>query len=212
MRISQYNIEKYLRDTYGSNPALQQKKHLSGFKFLLQAHYGEAGDCTLTSMTAIINYLTKGRHKIIDIYNYVEKIAKQYFYKGTRGTPFITIRKIFQKCLAYHKLPNAYVKYAKDIGYKFNNIQAEINKGNPLILSMVDDGRDYYENHSITIIGWEIWKVGNKTVRMLAVADNWNSSVSYVDYEKLSAVSSIHYSGITFAQRFDMWKQLKNLK
>ena len=212
MRISKYNIHKYLQDTYGAGATMQQQRHLSDFPFLLQAHYGEANDCTLTSMTAIIHYLTKGKNKTTDIYDYVEKIATKYFYKGTRGTPFITIRKIFHNCLNKYKLPKAYVKYGKDIGYQFKHIQSEINKGNPLILSMVDDGRDYYENHSITIVGYETWKVGSKTIRMLAVADNWNKSVSYVDYEKLSAVSSIHYSGVTIAQRFNMWKQLKNLK
>ena len=68
MRISKYNIHKYLQDTYGASATMQQQRHLSDFPFLLQAHYGGDGDCTLTSMTAIIHYLTKGKNKIIDIY------------------------------------------------------------------------------------------------------------------------------------------------
>ena len=212
MRISEYNINLYLKNTYGSTPTLKQQKKLDGFKHLLQRDYGEANDCTLTSITAIVYFLSSGKHTVRDIYNYVEKIAKKYLYKGTRGTPFITIRKIFHEVLKHYGLPKAYVKFAKEIGYKFKHITAEINKGNPLVLSMVDDGNDYYENHSVTIIGYAIYQVGGKQVRMLAIADNWDKSVCYVDYEKLSAVSSIHYSGVTVKQRFNMWKQLKNLK
>jgi hypothetical protein len=163
-------------------------------------------------MTAIINYHTGNQNDVHAIYNVVEPIAKKYFYRGTKGTPFITIRKIFQEALQHYKLPNAYVKYAKDIGFKFKNIQAEINKGNPVILSMLDDGRDYYENHSITIIGYEVYRQGSNTIPMLKIYDNWSTNYRYIDYNKLSPVSSIHYNGITWKQKFHMWRTLKNLK
>lgn len=212
MPLTQYNLKKYLADTYGSGAVLQQSRTIENFKPLLQKDYGEANDCTLTSMTAIIHYLTGNSHKVVDIYNVVAPIAKKYLYRGTRGTPFITIRKIFQESLKKYKLPNAYVKYAKDIGFKFKDIQIEINKGNPVILSMLDDGRDYYENHSITIVGYELYKKGSITIPMLKIYDNWTTNYRYIDYNKLSPVCSIHYSGLTYKQRFQMWRQLKNLK
>ena len=212
MSITQYSIKRYLTETYGGGAVLIQSQTLENFKPLLQKDYGEDNDCTLTSMTAIINYYTNETHKVQDIYNVVEPIAKKYLYRGTKGTPFITIRKIFQEALKKYKLPNAYVKYAKDIGFKFSNIQAEINKGNPVILSMLNDGRDYYENHSITIVGYEIYKKGSTVIPMLKIYDNWSTNYRYIDYNKLSPVCSIHYSGITFKQKFQMWRQLKNLK
>ncbi len=212
MRITQYNLKEYLKETYGSASEPSSQKQLDNFVPLLQKDYGEANDCTLTSMTAIIFYLTQQKQDIKTIYSYVEKTAKKYGYRGQRGTPSITIRKIFHIALNHFGLPQAYVKYMKNLGFTFKNIKTEINKGNPIILSMADDGKGYYENHSITIIGYQIYKINKKEIPMLVVFDNWYKSISYVDYNKMSLVSSIHYSGLTFKQRHDLWKQLKNLK
>ncbi len=213
MRITKYNLKKYLDDTYGNRQVQPcSHKQLDGFIPLLQNDYGEANDCTLTSMTAIIFYLSEQKLAVKDIYPVVEKFAKKYGYRGNRGTPFATIRKIFQQSLATFSMPTAYAKFIKGIGYKFKNIQAEINKGNPVILSMHNDGKDYYENHSITIVGYETYKIDNKLLPMLIVYDNWYKSISYVDYNKMSRLSSIHYSELTFKQRHNLWKKFKNLK
>ena len=163
-------------------------------------------------MTAIVYFLSQQKYTIDEIYSYVAKVGKKYGYKGTRGTPFITIRKIFHEVLKKFKLPKAYVKYGKNLGFTFKTIQKELGKGNPLILSLNDDGRDYYENHSITVIGYEIYKCGSKEIIMLAVQDNWYKSVGYVDFDKMSAVSSVHYSGTTPYQKLMAWRKLKNLK
>ena len=212
MRIGEYNIELYLKEAYGGTPVLKQQKHIAGFKPLLQRNYGGDNDCTLTSITAIVSFLSKYKYPIKDVYAYVEKIAKKYLYRGTSGTPFITIRKIFHESLKHYKLPQAYVKYLKGVGYNFKDIQNAIKRGTPLVLSMANDGRDYYTNHSITIIGYDIYKINGKEVKMIAVYDNWYAVVSYVDYDKISKISSIQYPDITASQRFDMWRLLKNLK
>ena len=213
MRITKYNLNEYLRTTYKIVSPPSSQKQLDNFIPLLQRDYGEANDCTLTSMTAIIFFLSGQKADINKVYAIVEKAAKKYGYKGEKGTPFITIRKIFHTALVAFKLPQAYAKNFKVIGYKFADIRAEINKGNPLILSLNKDGQNYYENHSITIVGYELYKTPTgKEVPMLIVYDNWYKVISYVDYNKMSRISTIHYSGLTFKQRHEMWKQLKNLK
>lgn len=195
MRISQQNLEQYLKDTYKGNPVRQQQKFLDGFTPLLQKNYGGENDCTLTSMTAIVYFLSKSKYEIQSIYDYVEKIAKKYFYRSATGTPYITTNKIFAEVLKNYKLLAPTARYGKDIGYTFSYIQNQIAKNNPLILSITDDGKDYYKNHSVTIVGFEKWKVGNKEVQMIAIYDNWYSSISYVDYDKISWMSTIHYAG-----------------
>ena len=212
MRITCWKVKEYLEKTYGSNFQLCSQKQLENFVPLLQKDYGEASDCTLTSMTAIIFYLSEQKTDIQTVYNYVEKTAKKYGYKGDRGTPAIMIRKIFQQSLSHFNMPQAYAKYLKGIGFTFKNIQVEINKGNPLILSLNKDGQGYYENHSITIIGYELYKVKNKEVPMLIIYDNWYKVISYIDYNKMSRIATIHYSDLTFKQRHQMWKKLKNLE
>jgi len=179
---------------------------------LLQKDYGGANDCTLTSITAIIHYLSENQIDIQTIYNFVEQFGKKYGYASNRGTPGIAITKIFQTSLAKFKMPRAYGKFVKGIGYNFSHIKAEINKGNPIILSMYSDGQDYYANHSVTIIGYKIAVVKGKEVPIITIYDNWYKAISYIDYNKLSRISSIHFSDLTFKQRHQMWKKLKNLK
>ena len=64
-----------------------------------------------------------------------------------------------------------------------------------MILSINKDGRDYYNNHSITIIGYLIYQVDNAFEPMLLVYDNWNTQACVVDYKALSMISSINYMG-----------------
>ena len=59
MRITKYNLKEYLVKTYGSASKPGSQKQLDNFVPLLQKDYGEANDCTLTSMTAIIFYITQ---------------------------------------------------------------------------------------------------------------------------------------------------------
>lgn len=208
MRISQQNVQKYLKDAYSNTPILQQQRKIDNFTFLLQKDYGEACDCTLTSMTAIVYFLSKNKSSVEAIYSEVEKLAKKRGYKGSRGTPLLTIQKVFTDSLKKYGLSKSSVKYGKDLGFTFNTIKEQIDKGNPIILSMSNDGRHYYGEHSVTILGYEVYKVGARTVRMLAIADNWNKGFSYVNYEKLSKISTLHYWG---TKKFNFIKKLKNL-
>jgi hypothetical protein len=62
----------------------------------LQNDYGEASDCSITSMTATIRYYLNNSLAPLDIYNQVERYAKCYGYNGVkRGTNPLTIKKIF---------------------------------------------------------------------------------------------------------------------
>ena len=212
MRIHQNNVKSYLKQTYGATPILKQQIKIDGFTPLLQNDYGEENDCTLTSITSIVYFLSKHKYSVETIYNYTEKIAKKYGYKGTRGTSAIVVRKIFHKVLNQFNLPKAYAKYGKNLGFTFKTIQEELKKSNPMILSMKNDGRNYYKSHSITAIGYEIYVVGNKEVPILLVQDNWYKSIGYLDFNRISTISFLHYSKITFSQKHNLWKKLKNLK
>ena len=212
MRINEHNIEWYLTTTYGDTPVLKRQKKLDGFPFLLQKDYGDLNDCTLTSITAIVSFLSLGKNSIQAIYDYVEKIANKNLYKGNRGTPYLTMRKIFHESLIRFGLPKANIKFVKDIGYNFSTITAELYKNNPLILTMTNDGRNYYKNHSVTIVGFSIYQVGNKEVKILHTADNWYPTTGFIDYNKINKISNLMYSNLTSHQKFLMWRQLKNLE
>lgn len=192
-RLTAANVKKYVESTYGSPATQITDKHILDFPSLLQKDYGGDNDCTLTSMTAIIYYITNGKYKADSIYNDVEKIAKKYFYSGKWGTSYITIRTIFNKSLQKYAPNTVKAGYLKNAGYNLNTIMSQIDKKKPLLLSMLSDGLGYYSRHSVTIIGYRVYAVNREKKTFLKIYDNWTRQITYIDYEKLSSVSSLHY-------------------
>ena len=180
-RISESNVIEYIKQTYGK-AGLKTRKVINSIDPLLQSNYGGDMDCTLTSITTILNDGDPAA-----LYNKVESVAKKYLYRENRGTSFLFIKCIFDK-VSGKKTSRGYLK---NIGYNWSKIKKNIDAKNPMILSMSNDGRDYYKNHSVTIIGYSEYNEGN--VKMLIVYDNWYRSISYIDYNKLSLISCINY-------------------
>lgn len=193
MHLTDKNLDQYIKSKYGKSCSCIGDKTIQNFEPLLQSDYGGPNDCTLTSITAIINFITKNKNNVNDIYNNVEAIAKKHLYKDQLGTPVITVRTIFNKSLKKYCKRTAGVKYGKDLGFNINTIINNINKGNPLILSLISDGLGYYRRHSVSIVGYKTFLTSKKRVTFLKVYDNWNKSISYIDYKKISFVSILHY-------------------
>lgn len=57
-----------------------------------------------------------------------------------------------------------------------------------MLLNLWNDGRNYYKNHSVLIIGY---KITENNDFILTIYDNWYKHNSYIDYNKLSIISSI---------------------
>lgn len=181
-RLHTHNIKEYTQ-----NEIVISNSFINNVFALLQDDYGEANDCTLTSITSIIKRL-KQSIEIEDIYTIVESIARRFGYRGSFGTLSATIRIIYQKVLNtfnINKIVESY--FIKNLGYNYNFIKNEINKNNPVLLNLWKDGRSYYMNHSVLITGY--YETIN--YRMLQIQDNWYKDPSYIDYDKLSLISSI---------------------
>ena len=64
-----------------------------------------------------------------------------------------------------------------------------------MILNLSTDGRNYYKDHSVLIIGYrEIKLSNNKKMFFLKIKDNWTKETTYIDYSKLSVICSINYA------------------
>lgn len=189
--LSKDNLEQYIVDTYGNNYNYFFKcgEHLLNIKPLIQAEYGEDNDCTLVSILTILNYRI-GNLNLNYWYSIIERVAKKYFYTGQTGTLPFFINSIMKRVTPEY---NSYVRYLKNIGFNFNTIKRQLDRDNPVIISMMNDGRNVYKNHSIVVIGYNMYKIDNRNIRILAVYDNWSREVRYIDYERLSMISSINY-------------------
>lgn len=196
-KIDVSNLNRYLNDTYG-NCKIVSKKIIYNVPCLLQSNYGKSNDCTLTCITTCISFLLKTLTRGFEyVYSKVEKYANQYGYDEQNGTNPLKIKKIYD--LAYEEISGksrkSYSKYIKNIAVTENIIKKNIDNNNLIILSFASDGRNYYKNHSVTIIGYLDIKYKNNTKNnlILAIHDNWNEEVTYIDFKKLSTICSINY-------------------
>lgn len=191
--LTSTNIKSYLLGRYNQYTEVREvKTKMLSFIPLLQSDYGKEKDCTLCSITAYVYNKTKETSPL-DIYTKVEKIATKYFYNGDKyGTiPFFN-KKILSEALDKQQKVNE--KYVKGLGFTFTDIQTLLDNNKPVILSINNDGRNYYKNHTVTVIGYRIYCMDNKkNLGMLAVYDNWTKAVRYIDYKAMSNISSITY-------------------
>ena len=62
------------------------------------------------------------------------------------------------------------------------------------MISIQKDGRDYYNQHTITIIGYMIFEdAENKKRFLFKVYDNWYSKITFLDYTILGIDCAICY-------------------
>ena len=197
-RLTEYNIKKYLLEKYPDcgESIISVNRKVINMEGFCQSDYGipKDSDCTLTSIMTCIYYYLKNQLNDVAIYNTVRKTANKYFFSSSFGTNPIIIKNIYDKSLkAFNINYKTKSGYLKNIGYNLAAIKNSINKNNPVIISMFNDGRDYYKNHSIVIIGYETFKIKEKKVDMLIVYDNWGKSKSYIDYNTISIISCINF-------------------
>ena len=192
--ITDATMWQYLDEKF-NNPDLieiQRMKVCEGVPALLQNDYGLDGDCTVTSMTCLLNFIHGTKIQLA--YDMVEHIDMQYGYDSVRGTNPFLINKILRKAeFRLNVIPTVWtVGYGKGIGYNFETIVRSIKKNHPMILSMPTDGRGYYTNHSVTVVGYAEYRVNKKRQRFVMLHDNWHKEVVYLDYELLSLFSSLN--------------------
>lgn len=150
---------------------------------LLQADFGKRRDCTLTSMAAIFGP---------EYYNVIEQYAIRYGYNGeSRGTLAVTIRKIMESVMKHlggeYQSKKAKSAYLKNVGVKWDLCKNLSDRKIPYILSFNKDGRNYYKNHSVEVVGYMEFTNG----RFLIIYDNWNAASSLIDFNKLSTLCSV---------------------
>ena len=185
-RIHNGNLGQYIHQNY-HNPTNKTRYLISSFRPILQSQYGGANDCTLCSITAISAYKNRYKTSFEEIYNRVVSVANKFFYDPDNfGTFPLFIQSIINRVFNV----KSSVKYIKNVGYSWKTITSLVGNNIPLVLSMNNDGRNYYINHSVIIVGYMEY---TSNCKMLIVYDNWDESVSYIDFNKLSKISCINY-------------------
>ena len=160
------NISSYFNFQYPQyqNYKLIDEKRIGATPFL-QSNYGEENDCTIMSIATCIYYYVRQINMPIpmfEIYAATRKIAKKYKYNDSTGTFFGFNKKIYEETLKYFNLKQKInINFVKNVGFNFNTIKKSILENKPVVLSMANDGRDYYKNHTVTIIGYQVYELND---------------------------------------------------
>lgn len=192
------NVQNYLKEKYKANTCvLSGANFATGKSGLLQRDYGKENDCTITTITDLLRIKFYDTVDPSIVYNVVEKKAQAFGYTGEKiGTNPLTINSIMKEISKNLLLPcrtkSKYVKGLPIVGWNKKDIIKSIDLGNPVILNIFRDGRQYYDSHSILVVGYSTYLVDDKEVFMLLVHDNWHKDVCIVDYDLLF-ISSINY-------------------
>lgn len=186
MRLYDKNLQHYISAIYpGAEYICAHTYHHR--PYYLQKDFGGLNDCSLMSISYMIKVLYPKKN-INDIYNKTEAAAKKFFYNDKIGTIPFFINSIIGKAFNI----NSFGKMVKNVGFKPKDIIKAVPY-QPVILSMYSDGNNYYKNHSVSVVGYRKYKWNGKDLYFFEVRDNWNSTASYVDYQKMSCISSINY-------------------
>ena len=157
-RLTDDNIYNYILSSNlnYSDAVLKSIKQLAIKPFLQKIFRPGEGNCTLSSITTCLYYYSPQERSFNEIYDVVERIADNYYYKrDSFGViPFFN-KTIYQQAIDYFRLNKRIKsKYVNHIGFSFNTIKEQIDNKNPVILSLLNDGRNFYKNHTVVVIGY----------------------------------------------------------
>ncbi|TCI25894.1 hypothetical protein EVJ30_13540 [Exiguobacterium sp. SH5S13] len=184
--------EAYMNDRYHGHWTLTSKQHIDGVPVLLQkAFNGGKNNCTLTSMTAIFRYYHDHGYPNIpdDVFQLQQdarEIALAHQFKDEKGTPPTRISAIVTKLWSrYGYDGHGSSRYL----WKWSTFEREMSAGRPFILNMANG---FYKNHSVTGIGYMIFKKpGFPDVVLLEVLDNRSQNIRYIDFNEFNFWGSI---------------------
>ena len=189
--ITSFNIKEYVNNTYGNISSYSYKNIILTHSFL-QNDFGKENDCALVSILTVINYYKKNLD-LKEAYSTIENIAKKYFFSNKTGLFLAFYKKIVVEVFKKFNLKYDSIKQLKIKGldWTIKNVKYNIDRKTPVLLSIKNDGLNYYKNHTVVIDGYYDFIVNNTHVYMLQTRDNWTNKIVYVDYQKISLFSSI---------------------
>lgn len=200
-RLDNSNIEKYiLSKNLGYDKIELKKSNIMNLIPFSEKDFDKNFNCALISILTCLHYWLNRTRTIQEIYFEIEKNARKYNYNKIKfdTIPFF-IRRVYQECATNFQLNfQAQLHYIKGLGFTKDFLKTILDYETPVILSFLNDQRNYYLSHSVTVIGYKDFlikgkKLPDKIETVFCIYDNWSSSISYIDFDILSSISSICY-------------------
>lgn len=186
------NLQDYMEKHYPHAQLLAQRQLVLP-NFLQSEFIDGRNNCSLASITRVLEYHLGWNRQ--DIYDEVMEIALTFGFRPDYGTFPTKIDDITKEFYRRHGLKGT----CRGIymGNFYRPIQREIDRGNPLVMNV---GWGYYKDHSLTVVGYALYRWRGMKIKMLAVLDGWSREVRYLDYTQLNGLYALPiFSFNTFA-------------
>lgn len=199
-----YDCSLYLSDRYGAEIISVTGDRLPMYAYspytLEDLSATDGNNCTIGAVTRLMSY--EGRLNIpffgrdpFEIYPIVRNRAVQHGYHPSLGTLPVVISSLIETS-------------ARDVGrsnvrsrgvYIWDFKSEVVDQINAYKMPIMNILRGYYENHSVAVIGYRIYKTKvNSRVRefpMIAICDGWtDGNIKYIDY--MDFAYNFVYAGI----------------
>lgn len=193
-RIDDSNLDNYLAATYSKEYTLCTSKKIA-CKPIIQDRHSQLKDAMLVAITTVLNQKLKGIYSVNQLYSIIESAAKGCHVNEEKyGVTPRAIKMIVAK--AAKKLTiemSAISAFKKGIGFTVDDIFSQLRRNNLVILSISDDGREFYHYQPVVVVGYKVFAIEGTEVTLLEVLDGQDNVVSYIDYSLLSSKCSISY-------------------
>ena len=162
-------------------------------RFVMNRFQRNANNCTLTAITRIFAYHRNiyGKSNIPDnmtLYNDIKTIAEKYGYSDEDGLGPTKINNVLNDAIEKY----GYEGKGRSIYiWNFDTVRTEIDAGRPLLLNIASG---YYENHTVTVVGYSEFEKNGQTKKFLKVYDGWVDGNRYIDYDKFVNQSLASFS------------------
>ena len=166
-------------------------------RFVMNRFQRNANNCTLTAITRIFAYHRNinGKSNIPDnmtLYNDLKTIAERYGYSDEDGLGPTKINNVLNDAIEKY----GYEGKGRSIYiWNFDTVRTEIDAGRPLLLNIASG---YYENHTVTVVGYSEFEKNGQTKKFLKVYDGWVDGNRYIDYDKFVNQSLASFSIANF--------------
>ena len=203
-RLTDENIQKYILTSHLNYEDVSLKSVNKIALYPLTFGNNEKNSIILNIALCVFHYCFDSFDKNV-ILNAVKSLMTHLFYDPDKETfLFLFIKPVYKRILKYFQFSKKIkTKFFKGIGFNFNTIKEQINRKTPIILYLTSDGRNYYKNCALTVIGYAQFTMLNnvwypvvkqdKVKNMLIVYDGFSEKISYVDYDAISVFSCITY-------------------
>lgn len=189
------NSYNYAKDLIGKNLVIDNYIIIPNMKARVQNDFGERNNCSIMSISSVLEHYLNDSVPFIEIYKYVHNYSKKTRkYSNIYGTLPFFLGSIMKKMSKDYNL-NLKTKslFLNNFGFNYNTLKDILVKSQPIILSVYNANSGYYKYHSVVLKGFMSYKNKDRNCRMLVINDNWHEKTKFIDYNTLSNIAMINF-------------------